>query len=107
MNECVAVCCSVLQYVAVIVAVCDLCVDDMALMMCKGRIVDSSCCSVLQCVAVIVAVCCSHCCSVQLVRRIKGALWIHHVAVCCGVLQCVAVCCSVLQSLLQCATCAS
>jgi len=82
-----AVCCSVLQCVAVCCSVSQ-----------------SACCSVLQCVAVTTrtnhntadsqqwraAVCCSMlqlaCCSV-----------LPCVAVCCSVLPCVAVCCSVLQ----------
>jgi len=62
--QCVAVCCSVLQRVAV--SFCDrnrLCVEDAPV---------AVCCSVLQCVAV--------CCSV-----------LQRVTVCCSVLQCVAV----------------
>jgi len=64
----VAVCCSVLQYVAVYL--CMFCVH-------VGAAAPHRCCSVLQCVAV--------CCSVS-----------QFIAVCCSVLQCVAVCCSVL-----------
>jgi len=78
--QCVAGCCNVLQGVAV-------------------------CCSVLQCV-MRVTVCCivaalframekdAMLCTVKVVLR--------HVAVCCGVLQCVAVCCSVLQCVAVC-----
>jgi len=75
---CVAVCCSVLQYVAVCCSMLQ-CV--------------AVCYSVLQCVAVCVAVCCS---------------MLQYVAVCCSVLQCVAVHCRVLPciavygSVLQC-----
>ena len=70
--QCVAVCCSLLQFVAV-------------------------CCSVLQCVAVCCSVlqCIAVCCSVlQCVLQC--------VAVCCSVLQRVAVCCSVLQRVVAC-----
>ena len=70
-TSCVAVCCSVLQYLLQCVAVCC-----------------SICSSVLQCVAVSVAVCCSICCSVL-------QYLLQCVAVCCSVLQyllqCVAV----------------
>jgi len=65
----VAVCCSVLQCVAVCCSVC-------SVMRCVAV-----CCSALQCVAV-----CAVCCSV-----------LQNVAECCRVLQSVAVCCSVLQ----------
>jgi len=71
---CVAVCCSVLQCVAMCpcVAVC-----------CSVLQSVVECCSVLQCVAV--------CCSV-----------LQSVVECCRVLQRVAVCCSVLQSVAVC-----
>jgi len=72
----VAVCCSVLQCVAV------------------GKLVGFVCfnlrsCSVLQCVAVCVSVVC-----------LDPPCVLQCVAVCCSVLQCVAVCCSVLQCVL-------
>jgi len=73
--QCVAVCCCVLQCVAVCCSVC------CAILWGVGSVVQcvAVCCSVLQCVAVCVALCC-------------GVL-----VVCCSVLQCVAVCCSVLH----------
>jgi len=77
-GQLVAVCCSVLQCVAVFrVAVCRSVSQCVAV-----------CCSVLQCVAVCCSVlqCVTVCCSV-----------LQCVAVCCSALQCVAVCCSVLQ----------
>jgi len=78
MVQCVTVCCSVLQYVAVFI-------DGF----CEALQCVAVCCSVFlvyhsvwQCVFQCVAVCCS----------VTGFL-----AVCCNVLQCVAACCSVLQ----------
>ena len=71
---CVAVCCSVFQYVAV----------------CFGVV--ALCCTLLQCVAV--------CCRVLQCVAIHGIEYLVEslcVAVCCSVLQCVAVCCSALQ----------
>jgi len=75
--QCVAVCCSVLQYAAVCCSV----------LQCAAV-----CCSVLQCTAVCCSVlqCAAVCCSV-----------LQCAAVCCSVLQYVAVCCSVLQSLMR------
>jgi len=81
-----AVCCSVLQEVAVVVQ-CSAC-GAVGWVCCSVLQCVTGCCSVLQCVAVCcsmlqyVAVCCS---------------MMQCVAVCCSVLQCVAVCCSVLQ----------
>jgi len=82
--QCVAVCCSVLQYVAVCcVAVCDKRTKFHLRFITERSLIRYS---VLQCVAV--------CCSV-----------LQCVAVCCSVLQCVAVCCSMLQCVvLQCVT---
>jgi len=76
--RCIAVCCSVLQYVTVCCSVLQ-CV--------------AVCCSMLQCVAVCYSVlqCVAVCCSV-----------LQCVAVCSSVLQCVAVRCSVCCSVLQC-----
>ena len=60
----VAVCCSVLQCVAVYVAVC-IAVSRMATPRLLPRPVGVLCCSVLQRVAVCCSVCCSLRCSVQ------------------------------------------
>ena len=88
---CVAVCCSVLQCVAVwtraVYSSQDLALQNVAV-----------CRSVLQCVAVPCSVlqCVAECCRVlQSVAECCRVL--QCVAVCCSVLQCVAVCCSVLQ----------
>jgi len=70
--QCVTVCCSVLQLVAV----------------CSVLQCVAVCCSVLQCVAVI-----QWSASMHEIIRIAHQV----VAVCCSVLQCVAVYCSVLQ----------
>jgi len=87
--KCVAVCCSVLQYVAV----CPVC--------CSVLQYVAVCCSVLQYVAV-----CPVCCSVYVLLLCQSAKLAsvgvaRVVQVCCSVLQCVAVCCSV-SSVLQC-----
>jgi len=108
---CVAVCCSVLQYVAACCSVLQCvnalwgpqrgnvsprvssmtsCVAFCAMIRHKCVAV---CCGVLQCVAVCCSVlqCVAACCSV-----------LQCVAVCCSVLQCVAVCCSVLPCVAMC-----
>jgi len=86
MSQCVAMCRSVLQYVAV-------------------------CCNMLQCVAMCrsvlhyVVVCCNMSQCVAICRSVLQC-----VAVCCNMSQCVAICCSVLQyvavccNMLQCIT---
>ena len=85
-----AVYCSVLQYLAVLSNALQ-CVA----VGCSGLQCVAVCCSVLQCVAV--------CCSVSLIDNFvfdpKRHRLLQCVAVCCSVLQCVAVCCSVSQSL--------
>jgi len=105
-QKCVAVCCSVLQFVAV-------CCRFVALY-----------CNVFKCVAVCVVVCVAMCCSVLSCRlsfswHTDCGCWFQDlplqcVAVCCIVLRRVVVCCSVLQraavcwSVLQCvAACCS
>ena len=110
--DCVAVCCSVLQCVAVLdpltcLPCLILCHDSFVhvpslihfcrcsqngslwwTLLAKKVVCVAVCCSVLQCVAVCCSVlqCVAVCCSV-----------LQCIAVCCSVLQCVAVCCSVLQ----------
>jgi len=85
---CGAVCCSVLQRVAV---------------WCSALQRVAACCSVLQCVAVCCSVlqCVAVCCGVLRCFKMcaqTGLLsWHLWGRVCCSVLQCVAVCCSVLQ----------
>ena len=81
-SQCVTVCCSVSQCVAVRWGVLQ-CVT----VCCSISQYVAACCSVLQCVAV-----CCMCCSVlQYVPVLRC------VAVCCSVFQCVVVYCSVLQ----------
>ena len=88
----VAVCCNVLQCVA-------MCCSVFVVVCCSVLQCVAVCCSVLQCVAV----CCSAvvsndagsvCCSV--LQFVAGCCNVF-VAVSCSMLQCVAVCCSVLQ----------
>jgi len=57
------------------------------------------CCSVLQCVAVCCSVlqCVAVCCSVPQCAAVCCSVLLQCAAVCCSVLQCAAVCCSVLQ----------
>ena len=103
--QCVAVCCSmlqsvavrrsVLQYVAVCCSIYSMCMIPWRVSVRRVAI----CCSMLQCVAV----CCSalHCVAV-LVRRVwSRGMYPLRVLQCtterCSALQCVAVCCSVLQ----------
>ena len=95
MLQCVAVCCSVLQRVALNIlstitgahAVENACIVCCSVLQCVAV-----CCSVLQCVAV----CCSAC-------TITGAHTIENAyMMCCSVMQCVAVCCSVLQCVAVC-----
>ena len=91
---CVAVCCSMLQYVTVCCSVCWF-MWDVSFVWCGS-----------QRVAVYCSVCCSVllCCAVCVDSR-ETSSWYH---VCCSVLQCVAVCCSVLERALQCvAVCCS
>jgi len=126
--QCVAVCCSVLQYksktqccnvrryAALVAAWCSVMQRDAVVLQC-----DAVCCSVFQCVAVCcsvlqcVVVCCSVlkcvevCCSVFQWLQCKSKMqccnvrrYVALVAVCCSVLQCVAVCCSVLQCVAVC-----
>ena len=76
--ECVAVCCSVLQWVAV----------HRSVLQCIAV-----CCSVLQCVAV-------RCSAMQCAAVRCSAL--QCAAVCCSVLQCVAVCCRALHCVAMC-----
>jgi len=85
----VAVCCIMLQRVAMIHAHD----SEGALNLFAAAHADGQCCSVLQCVAVCCNVlqCVAVCCSV-----------LQCVAVCCSVLSCVAVCCSVLQHVAAC-----
>ena len=97
--RCGALCCSVLQRVAV--PICSLssmrCISQNVAICCGVLQRVAVCCSVLQYVAVIAAVCCSVlqyvavfvavCCSVLQYVAVVAA-------VCCSVLQCVAVCCS-------------
>ena len=78
--QCVAVCCSVLQYVAVCWEGGGVTVDVF------GILYLLLCCSVLQCVAVLNCV---------------GSIVLQCVAACCRVLQSVAECCSVLQSVVE------
>ena len=97
----VAVCCSVLQCVAVCCRTCSM----------------SACiyiphCRALQCIAVYCGVlqCVEVCCSVYGVKEercrrncsVSVRMWMHSLAVCCDVLQCVAVCCNVLQCVAVC-----
>ena len=99
MLRCVAVCCSVLQYVAVFPkraqAIQEPCkTGKRSVLQCVAV-----CCSALQCVAVCCSVlqCAAVCCSVlQCVAVCCSVL--QYVAVCYSVLQCAAVCCSILQS---------
>ena len=97
---CVAVCCSVLQCVAVtwIMHTAAHCNTLLHVAVTRDSFVShypcvAVCCSVLQCVAVCCSVlqCVAVCCSV-----------LQCVAVCCSVLQCVAVCCCVLQYVAVC-----
>ena len=75
--HCVAVCCSVLQY------------------LCRSQVDKGSnvlqcvavCCSVLQCVAV----CCSTCSGVKSTKDRMCCSMLQYVVVCCSVLHCVAV----------------
>jgi len=94
-----AVCCSVLQCVAVSVAMssgqpkkrqglCTPIAPIYSVLQCVAV-----CCSVLQCVAVYCSV--LQCVSLRVVECLVVC-----VAVCCSVLQCTAVCCSVLQCVL-------
>jgi len=119
--QCVAVCCSVLQCVAVHEvmqhrhhnAYCIECHTHWTHICCSVLQCVVVCCSVLQCVAVrhIVLQCAAVCCSTVLkVTRVE----ITYVAVChicCSVLQCVAVCYSTVLNvtyihvLLQCQIC--
>ena len=73
LQDCVVVCCNVLQCVAVC---------------CSALQCVAVCCSVLQCVAV--------CCSVLQCVAVRCSV-LRCAAVCCSALQCAAVCCSVLQ----------
>ena len=84
----VALCCSVLQCVAVFCSVLK-CVT----VCCNVLQCDLVCCSVLRCVAV--------CCSVLECAVVCYSV-LQYVTVCCSVLQCVAVCCSVLQCVAVC-----
>ena len=96
MLQCVAVCCSVLQCVAVILRNVKYISQFFSM---KHILV---CCSVLQCVAV----CCSvlQCVAVILrnVNYFSQFFSMKHILMCCSVLQCVAVCCSVLQCVAVC-----
>jgi len=110
--QCVAVCCSVLQCVAVFDVCCSVILETVLAQ--TRRVADASekmqrvavCCSVLQCVAVCcsvlqsVAVSYSRLCSRELVAspmRVGGCSLLQYVTLCCNALQCVAICCSVLQ----------
>ena len=101
--QCFAVCCSVLQCVAVHV----FCNSQLTCL--KDPACVAVCCSVLQCVLQCVAVCCSVlqcvavCCSACIMKLTVDVP--ERAKVCCSVLQCVAVYCSVLQcvaGVLQC-----
>jgi len=88
--QCVTVCCSVLQSVAVIKHGTAATVFQWLRLhksIQQSEFVNGMYCSVLHYVAECVAVCCSV---------------LQRVAVCCSVLQCVAVCCSVLQRVAVC-----
>ena len=100
MLQCVAGCCSVLQFVAVCCSV--EWIRDNSHEWIHGHVgwihgyvkwIIAECCSVLQCVAVLRA------CMTPLMSRYMDMLGgvLQCVAVCCSVLQYVAVCCSVLQ----------
>jgi len=100
-RKCVAVCCSVLQRVAVCCSAWQ-CQTPDASHSCLQTQQSAVSCSVLQCVAV----CCSvlQCMAVSDARRLTLlpantaiSSELQCVAVCCSVMQCVAVCCSVLQ----------
>ena len=80
----VAVCCSVLQCIAVCCS-CSVCCSVLQCIKPPKLSEVAVYCSVLQCVAV--------CCSVL---NFQNSQKLDCVAVCCSVLQCVAVCCSVL-----------
>jgi len=84
-SQCVAVCCSALQYDAMCCSVLQCVAVCCSVLQCV-----TACCSVLQCVAV--------CCSV--LQRVASVL--HHDVVCCFVLKHVAVRCSVLQRVTAC-----
>jgi len=81
--QCVAVCCSVLQCVAVSVGTL---ITPQNASHQTSHVRCVCVCDVLWCVLQCIAVCC----------RVQG------VTVCCSVLQCVAVCCSVLQCVAVC-----
>jgi len=95
--RCVAVCCSVLQYVAVNV-LCKM-TRELMYMYCaavRGSVLQmlqcaAMCCNVLQCVAV--------CCSVlqYVADTAVCCSELQYAAVCCSVLQCSALCCSEVQ----------
>jgi len=90
--QCVVVCCSVLQRVAVCSSGA-LCVHFQRL---PGMLLQcvAACCSVVQRVAV---------CCIVLQRVLTSSRYVLQcVAVCCSVFQCVAVCCSVLQRVTVC-----
>ena len=96
MLQCVAVCCSVLQYVIVFLpffAVRGLVSSAKGFTLCCSVLqCGAACCSVLQCVAV--------CCGVLwllLFPTFAGFAWLDLFGGrCCSLLQCVVVCCSVL-----------
>ena len=117
MLHCVAVCCSVLQCVAVCQLSSETAVENVYLLhipKCVVVCVKSVAvrCSVLQRVAVCCSVlrCAGVCCSVQVEQRdgCLACLPFAYSQVCCSVLQCDVVCCSALQcvaircSVLQC-----
>jgi len=106
MLQCVAVCCSVLQCVAVRYSLASASLGQCVAVLCNfasasfGRSVAVSC-SALPCVVVCHSVLQPGCCIFRMVFCNVLQCW-QCVAACCNMLQCAAVCCSVLQCVAVC-----
>ena len=102
LTTCVAVCCGVLQGVAVCWGRCKSLVNMCCTYTCVLPCV-AACSNLLRCVAVrrSVLYCVAVCCSAWRQLR-RPCQHVSHTHVCCGMLLCVAVCCSVLQCVAVC-----